>query len=215
MSTRTRMVSYRSTTRNGVLTEAVVIDTRRRGFMAWVWTGWLAAFLAALALNLYSIMAPFVPSVHWLELIKLPAGLVAIALPIPVLFFTPKLRFERTRDRIGWQVTRILCVPVMAYLMWQGLLIGAPAVGHHLASSTESVQTFSVKAKASHYDRYSLKLGRCAGKVYLVSDLRFLNLRSCGVPESDWRRVEAGDQIELHGNASWFGLKYTALRALW
>lgn len=214
-SVRTRDVSFRSTTRDGITTEAVFVDTHKRGLMAWVTTGWLIALLIALALTLYSYLAAFIPSAHWLELAQLPACMLAIALSVPLLVFAPRMQFKRARDRVTWYASGILTVPILVYVLWQGLLLGLPAAGHHFFSATDAVQIHVVDARASHYYRYHVKFGRCTGRIYLASDVRFLMIRACGIAESDWRRVKAGDQIELHGTASWFGLKYSTFRALW
>lgn len=201
-------------TRNGV-TETVVVDARRHSRMKWLWTGWLIAFLAALALTIHSYMVYFIPNAQFMDLIWLPACLAAIALSIPIGLSSPRIYHDRPRDRLFWTAARILTPPVLALVLWRGLMVGTPAFAHHFASTAEAAHTYSVEASANTYLRYTGKLGRCIGKVYLGSDIPLLGLYVCNVPKAHWHRVQVGDQIKLYGAASKFGLKYTELQPLW
>lgn len=178
-------------------------------------TGWLIVFLATLTLAIYGFLARFIPSDRFLDLVTVPAWIAAtLIFAVGVLFYPhPTTDSSRVRDKIRQWTTILVCAIVLPYILWCGLIVGAPAVAHSFAPTSDAKRSFSVKARAPRYRGRRSRLS-CRGKLYLQSNVRLLPVKACGIPEGEWRHAKADDEIRLEGESSWFGLKYSMARLI-
>ena len=178
-------------------------------------TGWLIALLATLALTIYGFLARFIPSDRYLELFNVPSWIAATLIFAVGVLFYPLTTTEspRVRDKIRQWTTVLVCAIVLPYALWCGLIVGAPALAHNFAPTSDAIRSLSVQVRAPRYGRRFSRLS-CPGKLYLQSNVRLLPVKACGIPEGEWRLAKADDEISLEGESSWFGLKYSMARLI-
>ena len=79
---------------------------------------------------------------------------------------------------------------------------GLPVALNYIVGSPGVVEVTMRSKPEGYFDKY------CPGEVDLQEYDYFLNDRTCGVSETDWRGLRKWDRLVLVGTKSWLGIHY-------
>ncbi len=139
-----------------------------------------------------------------------------IALSIVILFLIGKLilsnksKFRENMKAQGKSplagiIATIIFVPCMVIF---GFYKGLPVALNFIVGKPEKIVATVFKKPTTYYNK------RCSGSLYLIKYQSFKIDKICGIEEGDWKKIKTGDQLELSGKGSVFGLSYESYRKL-
>lgn len=158
----------------------------------------------------YGIFADFLPDrVYYHNALYVSYGFSTIATVIAYWAYFKKDSAWRANVK-GKQrpwVTVLALPPVIFIMSYFGFTAGIPALIND-AIATQGSEIYRVESRNSTYSRR-----RCTGGVKIEHEVIMKN-QVCGIPEDLWKQIDAGDSLELQGEKSIVGLRYTQLRLI-